>query len=558
MAAPLNTALPTIAGTPQVGQTLTATSDGSWSGYPAPTLARNWQRNGVDIAGATASTYAVQAADAGTSLRLKVTATNTQGSATALSAALAAPALSAPAISSLAISPASGQVGTAFTAGLTVTGNPASTISRQWRLNGTDIAGATGSTYTATATGNLTVRVTATNSQGTVSQESSAVAITPALAAPLNTALPTIAGTPQVGQTLTATSDGSWSGYPAPTLARNWQRNGVDIAGATASTYAVQAADAGTSLRLKVTASNTQGSATALSAALAAPALSAPAISSLAISPASGQVGTAFTAGLTVTGNPASTISRQWRLNGTDIAGATGSTYTATATGNLTVRVTATNSQGTVSQESSAVAITPALAAPLNTALPTIAGTPQVGQTLTATSDGSWSGYPAPTLARNWQRNGVDIAGATASTYAVQAADAGTSLRLKVTATNTQGSATALSAALAAPALSAPAISSLAISPASGQVGTAFTAGLTVTGNPASTISRQWRLNGTDIAGATGSTYTATATGNLTVRVTATNSQGTVSQESPPCYGRCPAPASSYSRRSFFEPGVFI
>jgi hypothetical protein len=89
--APQNTAAPTISGTPQVGQTLTA-NVGSWSSDTAPTYSYQWQRcnetgaNCFQITGATAQTYVVQTADAGATLRVVVTATNATGSTAATSA----------------------------------------------------------------------------------------------------------------------------------------------------------------------------------------------------------------------------------------------------------------------------------------------------------------------------------------------------------------------------------------------------------------------------------------------------------------------------------------
>ncbi len=77
---------------------------------------------------------------------------------------------------------------------------------------------------------------------------------------PLNTALPTVSGTAQVGQTLTGTV-GTWTG--ATSFAQQWQRcSGAScnpIANATALTYVPVAADVGFTLRLQVTASNTAG-----------------------------------------------------------------------------------------------------------------------------------------------------------------------------------------------------------------------------------------------------------------------------------------------------------
>src|SRR4029453_10308333 len=104
-----------------------------------------------------------------------------------------------------------------------------------------------------------------------------------------------------------------------------------------------------------------------------------------------------------------------------------------------------------------------ALAAPANTAVPTISGTAQAGATLTATA-GTWTGNPAPTLSYQWRRcdsagaNCVDIVGATANTYLQTAGDVGSTLRVAETGLNGSGSSTVSSAqtvvviaALAAP-----------------------------------------------------------------------------------------------------------
>jgi hypothetical protein len=89
-AQPTNTALPTISGTPQEGQTLTA-SKGTWTDNPS-SYAYLWSRcdeNGNScstIAGANAGTYTLAHADVGHTLRVTVTATNKDGSAGASSA----------------------------------------------------------------------------------------------------------------------------------------------------------------------------------------------------------------------------------------------------------------------------------------------------------------------------------------------------------------------------------------------------------------------------------------------------------------------------------------
>ncbi|WP_205471071.1 family 78 glycoside hydrolase catalytic domain [Nocardioides sp. SYSU D00038] len=80
---------PTVTGTPKIGATLTSTL-GSWN-TKGLTLTRQWLRDGAAIAGATGETYRVVAADAGTRLSVRVTATK-DGLApgTATSAATAA------------------------------------------------------------------------------------------------------------------------------------------------------------------------------------------------------------------------------------------------------------------------------------------------------------------------------------------------------------------------------------------------------------------------------------------------------------------------------------
>jgi hypothetical protein len=88
--APTNTAAPTISGTPQTGQTLTA-NPGTWSSDTTPTYAYQWQRCDAQgascaaIGGAANQTYTVQSADEGKTLRVAVTARNASGSGSATS-----------------------------------------------------------------------------------------------------------------------------------------------------------------------------------------------------------------------------------------------------------------------------------------------------------------------------------------------------------------------------------------------------------------------------------------------------------------------------------------
>jgi len=73
--APVNTVAPVVSGTATFGQTLT-TTNGTWTGAPAPTFTYQWQRGVGNISGATSSTYVLVAADVGNTVRCVVTATN--------------------------------------------------------------------------------------------------------------------------------------------------------------------------------------------------------------------------------------------------------------------------------------------------------------------------------------------------------------------------------------------------------------------------------------------------------------------------------------------------
>ena len=80
MAVPVNSTVPVISGTVEVGYTLTATS-GTWTAGPT-SFAFQWQRvndNITDIDGATGHDYVITANDCGYTIRVQVIATNNSG-----------------------------------------------------------------------------------------------------------------------------------------------------------------------------------------------------------------------------------------------------------------------------------------------------------------------------------------------------------------------------------------------------------------------------------------------------------------------------------------------
>jgi hypothetical protein len=138
-------------------------------------------------------------------------------------------------------------------------------------VNCTTISAATRRTYVlrrADVGHRIRSRVFASNVDGTSSANSNAtpgvVQPSSTVGRPTNTRPPTISGTPQEGQTLTAGS-GTWNGGQPQTYAYRWRRcdstggGCAGISGATASTYGLTAADVGHTLRVRVTARNSLG-----------------------------------------------------------------------------------------------------------------------------------------------------------------------------------------------------------------------------------------------------------------------------------------------------------
>jgi len=441
---PMDTVLPTISGTAQVGQTLTATN-GTWTNGPT-SFTYQWNRAGSAISGATTSAYVPVVADVGNTLTISVTAANGSGSSTpATSAATSAVIdiiptnISVPAISGTT------QVGQTLTATTgTWTHNPTS-FTYQWKRAGTAIGGATASAYVPVAAdvGNtLTASVVATNSGGSSSSATSAATSAVIDVIPTNSSVPAISGTAQVGQTLTATT-GTWTHNPT-SFTYQWNRAGTAIGGATASTYVPVTGDLGNTLTVSVVAANSGGSsspATSAATSAVAAAGSVPVDTAPPTISGTAQVGQRLTATNGTWTNSPTNFTYQWNRAGSAISGATASAYVPVAAdvGNtLTISVTAANGSGSSTPATSAATSAVIDVIPTNSSVPTISGTAQVGQTLTATT-GTWTHNPT-SFTYQWNRAGTAIGGATASTYVPVTGDLGNTLTVSVVATNSGGS----------------------------------------------------------------------------------------------------------------------
>ena len=237
------TGAPTITGTATVGQTLTAVTTGIMDadGLTNVSYTYQWIRvdgTDADISGATSITYTLVGADLGKTIKVTVSFTDdasnpetlTSTATAAVAAAANTPATGAPAITGAA------QVGQTLTAGTTaiMDANGLNSVNYmyQWiRVDGTDadISGATSITYTLVGadlgktitvsftddwwgpTLGKTIKVTVSFTDDASNDETLTSAATAAVSAAPNTpatGAPTITGTAQVGQTLTAVTTG--------------------------------------------------------------------------------------------------------------------------------------------------------------------------------------------------------------------------------------------------------------------------------------------------------------------------------------------------------------
>ncbi len=267
---------------------------------------------------------------------------------------------------------------TAKTATSNWTGIPTITFSYEWlRCNTAGEAcqsiGATGAKYTAEHQDvghTLKVLVTATNPAGT-STASSAPTATVAALPPSNTALPTISGTAQDGQKLTA-GVGSWNGTPPLEYSYKWEvcsstgGSCKAIAGATGETYRAISSQIGHTLRVVVTAANSAGSKSATSEATAVVQAGAPVNIALPVIGGLAAEGHSLSASTGTWLATPTSYSYQWEKcaiagsNCSNISGAISASYPVGAGEvgvTLRVVVTASNSAG-ASQATSPVATT--------------------------------------------------------------------------------------------------------------------------------------------------------------------------------------------------------
>ena len=462
--------------------TVTATNGASFT--------YQWRKNGSNITGANDSTYSItgaQTTDSGSFdcvVTNNFTCTNTSSAVT----------LTVNAKPSLVITsnPSPATICQDSNVTFTVTATNGTSFTYQWRKNGSNITGANDSTYTisiAQTTDSGSYDCVVTNNF-TCTNTSGAIVLT------VN-AKPTITTHPQ---TQTVCENGSVTFTVAATgsgLTYQWVKAGADISGATDTSYTINPVQLGDAANYwcRVTDSNNcyRDSSPATLTVNPQPSL----VISSSPSPATICQDDNITFTVTASGGVAFTY--QWRKEGSNISGATNSTYTIMGAqpidmGSYDCVVT---NNFTCSKTSGTVTLTvnpkPSLTGPSNQ---TLCQDEAISLSVTATN--------GTTFTYQWRKGGSNITGATDSSYTKTLAQTTDSGSYDCVVTNNYG---CVRTSVAATVIVNPKpVITTHPQPQSLCAGSSVT--FTVVATTGSPFTYQWLKNGSNISGATNSSYT--------------------------------------------------
>ena len=479
------TGSPAIEGSPVVGQALTATSTGiaDEDGMMGAVFAYQWLADDAEIADAIDSSYALSASVQGKTIRVRLSFTDDAGNEESVTSAATeavtvanSPASGAPSISGTA------QVSetlTVDTSGIAdADGLTNASFAYRWLADDVEIAGATASTYTLTSSEQgktIKVRLSFTDDAGNEESVTSAATEAVTVANSPASGAPSFSGTAQVSETLTVGTSGiaDADGLTNASFAYRWLADDVEIAGATASTYTLTSSEQGKTIKVRLSFTDDAGneeSVTSATTGLVAAAPS-PLTATVQDTPGSHDGQNAFTFELHFSEEPRDDFSyRTLRDNAFTVTGGevvnaqrvnppsnVGWRITVQPSGDhdVTVSLPATTDCAhwgavcTVDNRKLSSATELTVPGPVEqqvvnrpaTGAPTIRGTVQVGETLTADTSGiaDADGLTSATFTYGWLADDVEIAGATGSTYTLAADDEGKAIKVKVTFTDDAG-----------------------------------------------------------------------------------------------------------------------
>ena len=471
------TGQPTISGTVRVGETLTADVTGiaDEDGLDNVVFSYQWMADDTNIQDATGSSYTLVSDDESRTITVTVSFTDAEGNPETLTSDPTGEVAAKPNIQATGLPTISGmaQVGetlTADTSGIDdEDGLNQVVFSYQWIRNDgnadEDIAGATGSSYTLTGDDEgktIMVTLSFTDAEGNpetlTSNPTGEVAAKPNTSA---TGQPTISGTIQVGETLTADTSGiaDEDGLDNVVFSYQWMADDTNIQDATGSSYTLVSDDESRTITVTVSFTDAEGNPETLTSDPTGEVAAKPNIQATGLPTISGtiQVGETLTANVTgiadEDGLDNVVFSYQWMADDTNIQGATDATYTLAEDDEgkaIKVLVSFADDAGNV--ESRPSAPTDAVAAPpaqnsSATGQPTISGTAQVGQTLTADTSGidDEDGLNQVVFSYQWVADDEDIAGATGSSYTLTENDKDKAVTVTVSFTDAEGNPETLS-----------------------------------------------------------------------------------------------------------------
>jgi hypothetical protein len=380
----------------------------------------------------------------------------------------------------------------------TVAASGAPPLSYQWQFNGAARAGATNPNLTlanvqTADAGSYTVVVT--NSTASIT---SVVAVLTVVVPPTITTQPLSQSASQgTSVTFTVAAGGSTP------FSYQWQLNSSNISSAAASSYTranVQLSDAG---GYSVVVSNLAGRATSSNATLTVTILPTP--PSITGQPQNQTVSQGGIATFAVAANGTPPLYYQWSLYGTNLAGATGSSYTRANAQPADAGPYSVVVSNALSTAVSSNALVTVIVPPTITTQPLSQNATQ-GASVTFTVAASGT---SP-FSYQWQLNSSNISSATASSYTranIQLTNAGS---YSVVVANLAGSATSSNAMLTV--IGPPGITA---QPASQSVAAGTNASFGVTASGTQPLGYQWRFNGANLTD--GSQFSGSASPTLLI-----------------------------------------
>ena len=577
----------TVTGTPTEGETLTAEATGivDADGLDNADYAWQWVRTpsgggDEDISGATSETYVPVFADAGATLKARLTVTDDEDHeavfesvATSAVAALPRPVVTVA---------SDGDVteGDTVTFTLTRTVDTTGTLDVAYAVTASGDFGAATGTGTATFLANsATVQVSVATTGDNTHEAHGSVTLTltadtsadpawllgdPATATAAveddddspATGTVTVTGTATEGRTLTADTSGLTDADGLDNAAYAWQwvrtpagGSDTDISGATSQTYVPVFADAGATLKVRVTVTDDEGHEASFTSDPTSAVAALPRVSVVhGGSPITeGENATfTFTLSKTIGDIPLRVNIRRTETGNMMFPRNLGRSVVVFGPNQTTLTVSYPTDDDDTSEPNSTVTVevlernyympgTPSMASvevrddddSPATGTVTVTGTATEGETLTADTSGltDEDGLDNASYVYQWVRTpagggDADISGATGATYVPVYADAGATLKVKVTVTDDEGheaefesAATSAVAARARPSVTV-------VSDGDVTEGSAAVFTLTRTGDPAQTLDVPYEVTATgDFGAATGAGTATFLAGSPTVQV---------------------------------------